>query len=64
MTKAELLALAECQAARCRFINRCKIYWGRRCSRLGGKKIPRIRPYKPLVRYFDEPVACYKQPWA
>jgi hypothetical protein len=43
VTKAQLLDKLDCQRANCRHYHRCTVYWGRRCSRQGGKKIPRLR---------------------
>jgi len=43
MTKAQLQARLECQQARCKYYHRCTIYWGRRCTRQGGRKVPRLR---------------------
>jgi hypothetical protein len=42
MNKAQKEACFQCMDARCRYFNRCAIYWGSRCNRQGGKKIPRI----------------------
>lgn len=43
MTNAQRQNLADCQKAECRFLHRCEVQWGRRCTYLGGKKVPRLR---------------------
>ena len=43
MTKAQLQDILDCQMAKCRFLRRCTVYWGRRCVRQSGKRIPRMR---------------------
>ena len=43
MTKAQIQAQLECQMAGCRHYRRCTVYWGRRCTHQGGRKVPRLR---------------------
>jgi len=42
MNKAQLKDRLDCQSADCQYLERCKVYWGCRCARQGGKKVPRI----------------------
>ena len=57
MTKAQLRDKLDCQFARCRFLHRCAPHWGKRCTRQGGKKVPRIKvgTYNGIdtIRYAD-----------
>jgi len=46
VTKAQRQAQFDCQMSHCRYYNRCTVYWGGRCAKLGGKRIPRFR-YNP-----------------
>jgi len=43
MTRAQLQDIWDCQMAKCRHYRWCKVHWGRRCSHMGGRKIPRMR---------------------
>jgi hypothetical protein len=44
MDKMEKIRKMQCLREGCKFAreNRCRIYWGQKCNRLGGRKIPRI----------------------
>lgn len=46
MDRAEHERRHECWRTHCRYLTRCLIYWGSRCNRQGGKKIPRIAVIK------------------
>ncbi|MBP7333081.1 MAG: hypothetical protein KBA08_12445 [Firmicutes bacterium] len=43
MTKAQRQDLHDCQDSGCKYLRRCRVYWGRKCNRQGGRKVPRIR---------------------
>ncbi len=50
MTNAQREARQICRGAHCRLFHRCTVYWGRKCTRLGGRKVPRVRyPYQQLA---------------
>lgn len=67
MTKTEKQRTSECRQERCKDFRFCEVKWGRKCSRLGGKKIPRIR--KPqeeipvIVTAIDSDIRVRKNPW-
>lgn len=42
MTKAENARKNECIRSQCTSLNRCLIFHGYECQRLGGKKIPKV----------------------
>ncbi|MFA5385525.1 MAG: hypothetical protein WC364_12890 [Eubacteriales bacterium] len=50
MTNAQATNILSCQNFRCKFLHRCLIHWGGKCSRQGGKKVPRMRTpsYNPV----------------
>jgi len=50
MTKSQLKCLEACQG--CSDLHRCKVHWGKKCNRQGGKKVPRLRlsTYNDIVR--------------
>lgn len=43
MTSAQRKKRSDCEAVKCRFLGRCLVHWGRRCTHQGGKKVPRLR---------------------
>ncbi|WP_157833459.1 hypothetical protein [Desulfotruncus alcoholivorax] len=52
MTRKQLSAAKlECRDSKCRYYYRCAIYWGQRCNRMGGSKIPRIKEVR--LNYFN-----------
>ncbi|MCR4442939.1 MAG: hypothetical protein QHH10_11960 [Peptococcaceae bacterium] len=44
MDKLQKKLRAECRREGCKnaMYGRCRVYWGKRCNRLGGRKIPRL----------------------
>jgi len=42
MDKKQAQAKLECQQFRCSYYHRCKVHWGKRCTRQGGQKVPRF----------------------
>ena len=51
MAKSQFQSILECNLISCRHVHECKIHWGKRCNRQGGRKIPRfrVRPYYDTV---------------
>jgi len=48
MTNEQREARQICRDAHCRLFHRCQVYWGRKCTWLGGRKVPRVKlvPYR------------------
>lgn len=44
MSKKEWLKQAECM--HCQYFGRCEVHWGIKCTRQGGKRVPRFRSFE------------------
>lgn len=59
MNKQQKQEWKECDLSGCMFMPRCDHYFGRRCKKLGGKKIPRIKPKPRTVIMVTSPRYSY-----
>lgn len=55
MDKIQELRKRQCLREGCKIAreNRCRVYWGQKCNRLGGKKVPRIIPKYEFIDIAD-----------
>jgi hypothetical protein len=36
----------EAECMHCQYFGRCEVYWGIKCTRQGGKRVPRFRSFE------------------